>query len=365
MEYFFLLLSMLLFIPYLVVGAIILMNKGKIKVKKDYSRTPTVSVFLPTFNEEKNISKKLDNLLNQAYPIKEILVFDCSKDRTPKIVEEYQTRLPNMITLVKQKERIGMARTLNQAFAMAKGEIFIKTDCDSLSNSNALTELIANFADEEVGGATGICTANSGVEKHFRSFMTTIQIAETNIDSTLIAHATSLLAFRRSLVEPVSEDSLADDTEEFLLIRKKGYRTVIDPSVISQEEVPTDYMVRRTQKDRRSQGIVRVLVENVAMAFNPKYRKYGSVVLPLEWFILVFSPILLIAFGAAIGLMLYFMNPLFAAAFVVPIGLAFVRRSNVLYAIIDTQLSGLMGLIRILTKGSSNGMWVKAIDKKA
>ncbi|MFY3740878.1 MAG: cellulose synthase/poly-beta-1,6-N-acetylglucosamine synthase-like glycosyltransferase [Candidatus Nitrosomirales archaeon] len=349
----------LLFVPYAIVGAIILAHNGRVKVNKDYKYRPSVSVFLPTFNEEKNIAKKLDNLLAQTYPISEILVFDCSTDNTVKIVKEYQKRM-STIKLIEQKQRIGMARTLNEAFTLANGEIFVKTDCDSISRPNALNELVANFGDHRVGGATGICIAENGVEKYFRKVMTAIQVAETNIDSTLIAHATSLLAFRSSLLEPVSADSLADDTEEFLLIRRKGYRTVIDTAVVSHEEVPSDYMTRRTQKDRRSQGIVKLLLQNITMPFNPKYKKYGAIVLPLEWFILVFSPILLIAFGVLIGLVLYAVHQLLPLAVFSAIGIAAVKRSNFISAIIDTQLSGLMGLVRAFTKRNAQGMWVKA-----
>ena len=351
--------AMLLFVPYIIVGAIIIAHNGRVKINKDPNYRPSVSVFLPTFNEEKNVAKKLNNLLSQTYPISEILIFDCSSDNTVKIVKEYQKRVPS-IKLIEQGKRIGMARTLNEGFRIATGEIFVKTDCDSISQPNALKELLANFGDPRVGGATGICIAEKGIEKYFRKVMTAIQVAETNIDSTLIAHATSLLAFRRSLIEPVSPDSLADDTEEFLLIRKKGFRTVIDTTVISYEEVPSNYLTRRTQKDRRAQGIVRLLLQNIAMPFNPKYKKYGAIVLPLEWFILVFSPILLIAFGIVLGVVLYGVHQLLPFVIYSAIGILAVKKSNIISAIIDTQLSGLIGLVRAFAKRNANGMWMKA-----
>jgi hypothetical protein len=119
-------------------------------------------------------------------------------------------------------------------------------------------------------------------------------------------------------------------------------------------------MTRRTQKDRRSQGIVKLLLQNITMPFNPKYKKYGAIVLPLEWFILVFSPILLIAFGVLIGLVLYAVHQLLPLAVFSAIGIAAVKRSNFISAIIDTQLSGLMGLVRAFTKRNAQGMWVKA-----
>src|SRR5437867_11556481 len=348
----------LLAVPYFGLGIVILLSARSRRNIKDYSYSPTVTVYVPTFNEEKHITRKLDTLLSQEYPIKEILIIDCSTDRTVKIIKEYQERY-SFIRLVRQSRRIGMARTLNDAFKLATGEILVKTDCDTVSESNALKELVANFADDRVGGATGICVADSGVEKYFRKFMTAIQIAESNIDSTLIAHSASLLAFRKSLVEPVRENSVADDTEEFLLIRKKGYKTVIDPTVVSREEVPTNYLLRRTQKNRRSQGIVKVLLENFDMLLNPKYRKYGLFVLPIEWFVLILSPILLIVFGAVLTYVLYLIHPFFAFGLIGVVAAALIQRSNIFFAIIDTELSGLVGFIRSIIKGNGDGMWQK------
>jgi cellulose synthase/poly-beta-1,6-N-acetylglucosamine synthase-like glycosyltransferase len=347
-----------LLIPYVGVIVLVFTLGRKLKLNKNYNYKPTVSIFLPTYNEAGFIGRKLENLISQSYQPLEILVYDCSTDETPLIVEEYKKRFP-IINLVRQPERIGMARTLNQAFKDARGDIFIKTDCDSLAVSkNCIKEIVANFADSKVGGATGICVADNGVERYFREFMTSIQIAETNIDSTVIAHASSVLAFRSSLLEPVDALSMADDTEEFVKIRKKGYRTVVDHSAISKEEVPDEFRKRRLQKDRRSQGIIRVLMQNTSMLFNKKYGMFGFLILPLEFFILVLSPLFLIALGIVLGALLYIINPFLVIPFVASIGLMFVYKSNLLSAIIDTQLSGLMGTITNLMRRDSS-IWAK------
>jgi cellulose synthase/poly-beta-1,6-N-acetylglucosamine synthase-like glycosyltransferase len=353
-----LLLSLLL--PYAIFIAVVRAAGGQInnRIRKDYSYAPQVTIFLPTFNEEEYIEKKLDNLLSQKYPIHEILIYDCSTDRTALIVEEYRKKCP-FLKLVRQPTRIGMAQTINQAFNDATGDIFIKTDCDSIVKSdNGLGELVANFADSRVGGATGICVSEHGVEKLFRKFMTSVQIAETNFDSTVIAHASSLLAFRRSVVEPVDVNSMADDTEEFVLIRKKGCRTIVDPKVVCVEDVPSDFRKRRLQKDRRAEGIIRVLLGNISMLFDFKYGKFGLVVMPIELFILVLSPLLLIAAGIAFAIILYIMHPVLMVIFICAIAAAFAKRSGMLSAIIDTQLSGLIGTIRTVI-GTKSALWQK------
>ena len=348
----------ILLVPYLTIGLLVFALGRIVRLKKDFNQKPTVTIFLPTYNEEKFIEKKLDNLLEQTYPIHEILIYDCSTDRTPAIIQGYQKK-NSSIKLIRQPARIGMARTLNQAFMDATGEILIKTDCDSfLRSRDAISELVANFGDKRVGGATGICVAEKGIEKVLRKFLTTIQILETNIDSTIIGNSSCLCAFRMSLVEPVDVNSMAEDTEELVLIRRQGHKVVVDPSVIAEEEVPNDFRKRRLQKDRRAQGVTGVLLRNSSLLFNPRFGLYGLIVLPLELFILAFSPFLLIGLGIVLTILLYMIHPIIAIALIAIFAVAFAHRSNMIAAIIDTELSGLIGTMMNLAK-KDDSLWSK------
>jgi cellulose synthase/poly-beta-1,6-N-acetylglucosamine synthase-like glycosyltransferase len=348
----------ILLVPYLIIVLLMFTLGRTVKLKKDFNQKPTVTIFLPTYNEEKFIGKKLDNLLEQTYPLYEILIYDCSTDRTPGIIQKYQKK-NSSIKLIRQPARIGMARTLNEAFIDATGEILIKTDCDSfLRSRDAISELVANFGDKRVGGATGICVAEKGIEKVLRKFLTTIQILETNIDSTIIGNSSCLCAFKMSLVEPVDVNSMAEDTEELVLIRRQGHKVVVDPSVVAEEEVPNDFRKRRLQKDRRAQGVTRVLLRNSSLLLNPGFGLYGLIVLPLELFILAFSPFLLIGLGIVLGILLYTIHPIIALALIATCAVAFAHRSNIIAAIIDTELSGLIGTIMNLAK-KDDSLWAK------
>jgi cellulose synthase/poly-beta-1,6-N-acetylglucosamine synthase-like glycosyltransferase len=348
----------ILLVPYLIIVLLMLSLGRTVKLKKDFNQKPTVTIFLPTYNEERFIEKKLDNLLEQTYPIHEILIYDCSTDKTPAIIQKYQKKNPS-IKLIRQPARIGMARTLNQAFIDATGKILIKTDCDSfLRSRDAISELVANFGDKRVGGATGVCIAQKGIEKLLRRFLTTIQILETKIDSTVIGNSSCLCAFKMSLVEPVDVDSMAEDTEELVLIRRQGHKVVVDPSVIAEEEVPNEFKKRRLQKDRRAQGVIRVLLRKSSLLLNPSFGLYGLIVLPLELFILVFSPFLLIGLGIVLAILIYTIHPIIALALIATCAVAFAHRSNIIAAIIDTELSGLIGTIMNLAK-KDKSLWTK------
>jgi len=343
--------------PYLAIGFIMLAYGRKQTLRKDYSHRPTVTVFVPTYNEEKNIGRKLDNLLTQTYPISETRIYDSSTDNTARLVREYEEKHPS-IKLITVPEDMTMAQILNRALREAKGEIVVKTDCDSLAKSrDALKELVADFADPRVGGVTGVCVAERGLEKYFRALLTRLQVAESNIDSVIIAHASSLLAFRKSAATPVSPDSMADDTEEFVLIRRKGYRTIVDAQVTSQEEQPRTFSERRTQKDRRAQGIARALIQNRGILFRPRYNGYGLIVYPANLFLLAISPILLIA-GATlfVSYVLAASSPPLLLATATTLALVFAMARGFLLAAVDAQISGLVATAR-LTLGMNRAKW--------
>jgi cellulose synthase/poly-beta-1,6-N-acetylglucosamine synthase-like glycosyltransferase len=340
----------------MLIGTLILVFGRRQNVGKNKEYKPTVTVFIPTYNEEAYIEAKLDNILSQTYPVEEILIYDCSTDKTSYLVEQYESRYP-LIKLIRQSERIGAARTFNQALSDARGEIIIKTDADVLLKSDtAIADLVSNFADAEIGGVCAVYMKEQGIEKYYRRLMTMIQVAESNIDSTVIAH-TGLLALRKSAATLVDSDSMAEDTEEFILLRKKSFRTIIDMSVKAEEEIPKSFVLRRRQRDRRAQGIIKAMIRNKDIFFNTRFGRYGFIVFPVELFIIAFSPFVLLATAAVLAYTLYVSNPLLLGFLAIPLALM-VSRTNILHAALDTQISGLVAAFKFVIN-KDEPLWKK------
>jgi len=108
-----------------------------------------VSVIIPTLNEERYIESCLRSLKNQDYADKlEIIVADGgSKDETRKIAEKYADK----VLLVKRR---GISVGRNEGAKIAKGEILIFIDADTIVMPNTIRELIKAFANKAVVGAT-------------------------------------------------------------------------------------------------------------------------------------------------------------------------------------------------------------------
>jgi len=354
---YWILILLILLTPYFVIGALTSAYAKNRRIRKDVAYNPSVTVFIPTYNEERYIEAKLENVLSQTYPIDEILIYDCSTDNTAHLVEKYQKRYPQ-IKLVRQHGRIGPARTFNQALLDAKSEIIIKTDADvTVQSRNAIRDLILNFSDSEVGGACGIYVKKQGIDKYYRSLMTRIQNAESNIDSTVIAH-TGLLAFRKSATISVDPASMAEDTEEFILLRKRGFKTIIDSNVQAEEETSDNFVIRRKQRDRRAQGIIKAMIRNKDIFFNTRFGKYGFIIFPIELFIIALSPFVLLAVVAVSAYILYLSNPLLLAFLIIPALILILSRSNILFAAFDTQLSGLIATMKFIMN-KDDPLWQK------
>ena len=126
-------------------------------------KKPFVSVIIPTLNEEKYIEKTLKALKNQDFEGKfEIIVADgMSKDNTVKIAEKYADK----VILVKKK---GIAAGRNEGARVAKGDVLIFVDADTVLLPNTISELVKAFKDKKVvGAACPIIPLSAKIENFF------------------------------------------------------------------------------------------------------------------------------------------------------------------------------------------------------
>lgn len=334
-----------------------------LKKIKNYNYKPLISIVIPTYNEERIIASKLENTLSIDYPkdMVEIIVVDSSSDKTPEIVNEYTT-IHKYIELVRT-ERKGLANALNEAYTIARGEIVIKTDCDSILKSDAISEIVANFADGRVGAVTSrlITPNNEVLEVNYRSIQHRIQIAESILDSTYIFQPFS--AFRRDLILPITTS--ADDADVALNIRKQGYKAIYDPDAIFYEASPLTAKERIEVKSRRAVGHINLLLKNIRLCFNPKLSWYGMLILPMNLFMIVISPILmlLIPIFSIIDILTTKAFLLLDYTILFSIPLIFALRNKPIiskvWTMIELQLVQFIALIRVIRHGDMR-TWKRA-----
>jgi cellulose synthase/poly-beta-1,6-N-acetylglucosamine synthase-like glycosyltransferase len=264
---------------------------------------PSVSMIITTFNEEMVIGKKLSNTVELEYPEDKlgILIVDSgSTDKTREIVENFVQRFKTKVNihLLTQKERLGKAVALNYALKYCKGDIVILSDADVLLDKDVISKITSNFNDEKIGAVSGIevirnpdQSSTTKMERGYRSFYNTVRLGETNLDSVVMCES-EFAAYRRELMEEIPQDSVCDDMELTLRVRKKGFRAIYDPTVVFYEYSPIKYKSRLKHKIRRGQGNQQTLLGFADMMFRLKYGVFSFVILPFEFFMHIISPFL-------------------------------------------------------------------------
>ncbi len=360
-------LAVILLVSYLLISLIFL-SRSYVPPQSTASDgdLPRVSIVIPTFNEEAIVVEKLNDLMSLDYPTDKLeLVFvDSSSDRTPELVLAYNGKFP--LRLIREKERRGEANALNVGYSSAKGEIVVKSDCDATSkDSQVMRKLVSNFIDPKIGGASCLYTNSyrNRTESGYRGVLRGLQRGESAIDSTIIAHG-PFVGFRKSVLEPISPDSAADDTELFVKIRRKGYRCVVDERMIFVEIRPSNTAMILSQRSRRAHGILKVLFSNFDTMFNPSYGRYGALVFPSNLFMLAVSPALIViaAVLLTVGLLLQFAvwGALTVALLILVLALMVRKeRPMAVVAFLRAQEAALLGLLMFLSPKPKH-MWEKA-----
>lgn len=206
---------------------------GSKKVKSSYDNSKKVSFVISAFNEERNIEKCINSILNCDYPKENIEIIvgsDGSKDRTNSILEKLSTSNDSIKFF--KFDRIGKNKVLNNLINEAKSELIYFLDADMILSQSHLKEVTAQFSDSEVGGViTSIKSGKSktgdagvigeGFYQKFESFL-------RKLESRLKTSTTSLGGgcYKRNLIEPIPNDTFCDDLFFVLNTSKNNQRVV-------------------------------------------------------------------------------------------------------------------------------------------
>ncbi|MGA3105430.1 MAG: glycosyltransferase family 2 protein [Terriglobales bacterium] len=201
------------------------------------SATPSVSAVMVVRNEEAIIARKLDNLLTLDYPqdkLDVVVVSDGSSDGTAAVLTEFAGN-SRVKTLLKPASQ-GKAAGLNDAIRLATGDVLLFTDARQQIDSGALRLLIENFADIEVGAASGELMlgdpttgeTGKGMGLYWRVEK---KIRELESASGSVAGATgAIYCARRSLLaaSPLPAGTILDDVLLPMQVARQGSRVIFD-----------------------------------------------------------------------------------------------------------------------------------------
>lgn len=108
-----------------------------------------VSILIAARNEEKVISKTIEDILNQGYPselFEIIVVDDHSEDKTSEIISSYADRGVRLITL-NENEALNSykKKAITEAIHLSQGELIVTTDADCRMGSSWLQTIVGFY----------------------------------------------------------------------------------------------------------------------------------------------------------------------------------------------------------------------------
>lgn len=298
------------------------------------SLTPPISVIMPAYNEEANVTESVRSLLMLHYPMFEVIVVnDGSKDRTlevlatrfglrpvPRAVETqvpcrpiravYESAdHPNLVVV--DKVNGGKADALNAGLDVALYPLVCAIDADSILEEDALLRLVRPFVDDPgVTVATGgiVRIANGSEVRAGRvvrvalptRLLPLVQVVEylraflfgrmgfSAMNGLLIISGAFGLFDKRTLLEVGgwAGDSLGEDMELVVRIhrrlhdRGRPYRLGFVPDPVCWTEAPERMAPLGRQRNRWHRGLIDTLWRHRAMIGRPRYGAVGMVALP-------------------------------------------------------------------------------------
>ena len=264
-----------------------------------FTYAPSVSIIVPAYREETVITKTIQSLVTQDYPgaLEVVVIDDGSPDATYERAVEAFGAHPKV--QIHRKANGGKASALNVGLTLAKGEIVICLDADTIFASNTVGELVAPLHDPQVGAVAGNAKVGNRV-----NIVTRWQAIEYVTSQNLDRRAFSLLncitvvpgavgAWRKQLVLDAggfSEETLAEDQDLTLAIRRAGHAIAYADEAIGYTEAPDSLRLLSRQRFRWSFGTLQCLWKHREVFFKKQYGSLGWVALPNVLIFQLFYP---------------------------------------------------------------------------
>jgi len=274
---------------------ITLFKKSKVN-KEDI--TPSVSIIIPVYNQEKIIEDKIKNCLCSNCPkdkLEIIVASDGSTDDTDDVVGKYS---PQGVKLIKLAQRRGKHFAQEEALRIAQGEIIVFTDVGISFESGSLKWLVRNFGDPKVACVSSLDeVVTSKVRPTKEGLYIRYDMLMRKLESRLGAStgmSGSFYAVRKEFCYPF-HPSMSNDFYIPLRAVMQGYKAILDPQVKGYYSTSGDPGDEFKRKTRTIVHGMEVLSEFKA-ALNPfKYGFYSIQIIShklLRWLVPYFLTII-------------------------------------------------------------------------
>ena len=210
---------------------------------------PFLSLVIAAYKEEAWILPRLENALAMDYPADrfEVLVgCDGKEDLTAELASSFGD---DRVRAILFPQRRGKASVLNDLVPLARGEIVVFSDANTLFERTAARRLVRHYVNEaatgtaaRIGGVVGrlVLTdpmTGSNVDGVYWRYENFLKACEGRLGALLGANG-GIYAVRKELVEPLPTTTILDDFVIGMRVHSQGYRLLYDRTALAYEETP-------------------------------------------------------------------------------------------------------------------------------
>jgi cellulose synthase/poly-beta-1,6-N-acetylglucosamine synthase-like glycosyltransferase/peptidoglycan/xylan/chitin deacetylase (PgdA/CDA1 family)/spore germination protein YaaH len=261
---------------------------------------PEVSVVIPAFNEERVIGRTIRSILECNYNSLEIIVIDDgSKDLTYEAALSAATGHSNVH--VYRKENGGKAEALNFGWKKSGGDVIVALDADTIFSDQTIAALAHRFADKKIGAIAGNAKVGNRINI-VTKWQALEYVTSQNFDRRAFSSLNCITvvpgavgAWRRDVLEETggfSIDTLAEDQDLTIAVRKLGYRIGYEENAVAFTEAPDSLRNLAKQRFRWSFGTLQCMWKHRNALLNPRHGTLGFVAMPNVWIFQVLFPLI-------------------------------------------------------------------------
>ena len=222
---------------------------------------PSVTIIVAAFNEGDRIERRLRNLLALDYPKDRLQIVVASDGSTDDTVAKARAFEPDGVIVHGFSRRRGKPAMFNRLVPRAAGDIVVFADARQRFDPLAVRALVSNFADPGVGAVSGELIITPGQDAQrgaegaamYWQYEKLIRSTESR-GGSMVGATGAIYAIRKSLFEPMAEDTILDDVLTPVRIARRGYQVVFEPAAKAFDVAPPNGHAELVRKVRTIGG---------------------------------------------------------------------------------------------------------------
>jgi len=258
-----------------------------------------VSVIVPAHNEEKNIERCIEAILEAPYTPKQVIVVDDgSTDATFDKAQRFHGRGDFLV--VKKEAGGTRAGPCNYGTRFATQPVYVFIDADTLMYRGSLLAIASPFRDPSVIGVSGnvrVYNTNNLLERmQAYEYMLSMEVGRRfqGLVHTLLIVPGGFGAIRADIFKTIGEYdiSLAEDFDSTLKMHKTGGKIVFADEAIALTVVPRTWKAWAKQRVRWASGQQETLRKHRNILLKRKYGipgLFGAPEMILADFLILFA----------------------------------------------------------------------------